>query len=244
MSKRIPILVALVLAAVPGRTPAQAADPFRLDPQARIALIGGGLGSRMIHFGHFDTELHLRYPEHQLFIRNLCDEGNTPSFRPHSARKNQLGFPGADKFALPYCDGKLHGGQGHFETDEQWLARLKPDVLVAFFGFSESFQGLAGLKNFRAELDAFLKHTLAQKYNGSAAPRLALVSPTAIQDLSASLDVPDGKAHNPTLAAYASVMEAVAGENGVLFVDAFKASQGWYRAAKEPLTTDGVLLNE
>jgi putative heme-binding domain-containing protein len=39
-------------------------------------------------------------------------------------------------------------------------------------------------------------------------------------------------------------MEAVAGENGVLFVDAFRASQGWYRESKEPLTIDGALLND
>jgi len=247
MSGQLPVVLALVFATLtipPGRAPAQAADPFRIDKQARVVLMGNGLGSRMIHFGHFETELHLRYPDHQLTVRNLCDEGNTPSFRPHSSRKNQLGFPGAEKFALPYCDGKLAGGEGHFETDEQWLGRLKPDVLIAFFGFNESFQGLAGLKHFRAELDAFLKHTLGQKYNGTAAPKLALVSPTAIQNLSATLDVPDGRLQNPVLAATTSVMEAVAGENGVLFVDAFRASHTWYRESKEPLTTDGALLNE
>ncbi len=242
MSRRFPVVVALAFAVLPAWT--QASDPFRIEKQARIVLMGNGLGSRMIHSGHFETELHVRYPEHQLWVRNMCDEGNTPSFRPHSARKNQLGFPGADKFALPYCDGKLAGGEGHFETEEQWLARLKPDVLIAFFGFNESFQGTAGLPNFRAELDAFLKHTLAQSYNGKAPAKLALVSPTAIQDLSAKLDVPDGRLQNPLLATYTSVMEAVAGENGVLFVDAFRASQGWYRESKEPLTADGALLNE
>jgi putative heme-binding domain-containing protein len=244
MSRRVLVVFALVLAFLPGWTPEQASDPFRIDKQARIVLMGNGLGSRMIHFGHFETELQLRYPEHNLLVRNMCDEGNTPSFRPHSSRKNQLGFPGADKFALPYCDGKIAGGEGHFDTEEQWLARLKPEVLIAFFGFNESFQGLAGLKNFRAELEAFLKHTLAQNYNGTAPPKLALVSPTAIQDLSATLDVPDGRLQNPLLAAYTSTMEAVAGENGVLFVDAFRASQTWYRESKEALTADGALLNE
>jgi putative heme-binding domain-containing protein len=223
---------------------AQAPDALPLGKDARIVLMGAGLGSRMLHFGHFDTELHVRHPEHKLWIRNLCDEGNTPSFRPHSSRKDQLGFPGAEKLAAPYCDGRIAGGEGHFETEEQWLARLKPDVLVAFFGFSESFQGLAGLPHYRAELDAFLKHTLKQNYNGTAPPKLALVSPTAIQDLSATLDVPDGRLHNPVLAAYVSVMEAVAAENGVLFADAFRASQAWYRESKEPLTTDGALLND
>jgi len=247
MSRRLPVVLALacaILAILPGRAPAQSVEPFRLEKQARIVLLGNGLGSRMIHFGHFETELQLRYPEQQLFVRNMCDEGATPSFRPHSARANQLGFPGAEKFAQVYCDGRLHGGKGHFETDEQWLARLKPDVLILFFGSNESFQGMAGLGNFRAELDAFLKHTKGQSYNGTAAPKLALVSPTAIQDLSAVLDVPDGRVQNPVLAAYTSVMEAVAAENGVLFVDAYRASQAWYRESRAPLSTDGALLNE
>lgn len=233
--------LALLLLASPVQ---QAPGTIALEKGARVVLMGNGLGSRMTHTGLFETELQLRHPDLQLLVRNICDEGNTPSFRPHSSRKNQLGFPGADKFALPYCDGKLAGGEGHFETEEQWLARLKPDVLLAFFGFNESFQGLAGLKNYRAELDAFLKHTLAQTYNGKAPAKLALVSPTAIQDLSAVLDVPDGRLQNPVLAAYTSVMEAVAAENGVLFVDAFRASQTWYRESKEALTVDGALLNE
>jgi putative heme-binding domain-containing protein len=218
--------------------------PLRLEPDARIVLIGGGPGARMIHFGNFETELHLRHPEHRLVVRNMCDEGNTPAFRPHSARKNQLGFPGAEKFALRYAEGRLAPGEGFFPTDEEWLALLKADVLIAFFGFNESFQGMAGLEPFREELDAFVRHTLAQKYNGAAPPRLVLVSPTAIQDLSATMDVPDGKTQNSVLAAYTSVLEAVARKHGVLFADAFHASQAWYRESRTPLTVDGVLLNE
>jgi putative heme-binding domain-containing protein len=218
--------------------------PIRLEKEARIVLLGGGPGARMIHFGHFETEIHLRHPDHRLVVRNMCDEGNTPSFRPHSARKNQLGFPGAEKFALRYGDGRLAPGEGFFPTEEEWLAQLKPDVLIAFFGFNESFQGMAGLEPFREELDAFVRHTLAQKYNGAAPPRLVLVSPTAIQDLSASMDVPDGKTHNPVLAAYASVLESVARAHGVRFIDAFHASQAWFRESKAPLTIDGVLLND
>jgi putative heme-binding domain-containing protein len=243
MSRPVPAFVLLVLTLLPGWTPPQA-EPIKLDKQARIVLLGNGLGSRMIHFGHFDTELHVRYPDHQLVVRNMCDEANTPSFRPHSARKIQVGFPGAEKFALPYCDGKVANAEGFLETEDQWLGRLKPDVLIAFFGFNESFQGLPGLKNYREELDAFLKYTLSQKYNGASAPKIVLVSPTAIQDLSAAMDVPDGRLQNPLLAAYASVMEAVANENGVLYVDVFRASQTWYRESKEPLTADGALLNE
>ena len=49
-----------------------------LEKENRIVLIGNNLCSRMLNFGHFETEIHLRYPDHQLFIRNMCDGGNTP----------------------------------------------------------------------------------------------------------------------------------------------------------------------
>ncbi|MEX2213223.1 MAG: PVC-type heme-binding CxxCH protein [Phycisphaeraceae bacterium] len=219
-------------------------DLIKLKAGSRIVLMGNGLGSRMVHFGHFETEMHLRYPDLQLFIRNMCDEGNTPSFRPHSGRANQLGFPGAEKYAGRYSDNNLANGVGHFETDEQWLARLKPDVIIAFFGFNESFQGGAGLSHFRDELNAFVNHTLSQKYNGEKGPQLVLISPTAIQDLSATLDVPNGRITNMNLAAYASAMNAVAEDNWVPFVDAYSASLKWYKETKQPLTTDGALLND
>ena len=128
-------------------------SPIELTKGARIVLIGNGLGSRMLHFGHFESGLHLRYPNHELFIRNMCDEGNTPSFRAHSGRANQLGFPGAEPFTETYTGGRLAKGAGHFETEEEWLARLRPDVIIAFFGFNESLDGLSGLNNFEGELD-------------------------------------------------------------------------------------------
>ena len=100
MIRRSAILVALAVMYVAGPSVAQEPGQFGVKKKARIVLVGNGLGSRMLHFGHFETGLHLSYPDHDLFIRNMCDEGNTPSFRPHSGRKHQLGFPGAEKFTL------------------------------------------------------------------------------------------------------------------------------------------------
>jgi glucose/arabinose dehydrogenase/mono/diheme cytochrome c family protein len=223
---------------------AQDADHAKIKPGARIVLLGNGLGSRMLHYGYFETELQLRYPNHKLFIRNICDEGNTPSFRPHSGRKNQLGFPGAEEFHGPYSDNNTADGIGHFETDEQWLTRLKPDVIIAFFGFNESFQGGKGLANFRKELDAFVNHTITQKYNGKAAAELILVTPVGYENLSAKIDVPKGHRENQNLAAYTSVMLSVADDNYVMSVDAFSPSLKWYQESNQDLTTDGALLND
>jgi mono/diheme cytochrome c family protein/glucose/arabinose dehydrogenase len=208
----------------------------------RIFLIGGNLGSRELNFGQFETEMHLRYPDNQLVIRNMCDPGDTPGFRPRSARNSPWAFPGAEKFQTEYANPS--DSQGNFPTEDEWLTRLKADVIVGFFGFSESFQGPAGLDNYKAELEAFIRHTLAQKYNGTSAPKLALVSPIAYEDLSAKMDVPNGKKENVNLALYTKAMKEVADKHNVTFVDAFGASQSWYAASAEPLTIDGTQLNE
>ena len=96
----------------------------------------------MLHFGHFETEMHLRYPNQQLFIRNMCDGGNTPGFRPHSGRFSPWAFPGAEKFQTELAN--FSNSQGHFETPDQWLTRLKADIILAFFGYNESFNGPEG----------------------------------------------------------------------------------------------------
>ncbi len=209
---------------------------------SRIVLIGNNLGSRMINFGHFDTEMHLRNPDSMLFIRNMCDGGNTPGFRPHAGRVSPWAFPGAEKFQdelATYSDS-----QGKFETEDEWLTRLKADIIIAFFGYNESFQGKAGLENYKAELDAFIKHTQSQRYNGQAPPQLAIVSPIAFEDLSKQSDLPNGKQENINLALYTAAMKQVAAKNNVLVVDAFTPSQEWYNITDAPLTTDGFQLTD
>src|SRR5690606_699859 len=157
-------------------------EPLEIKKGTRIALIGGNLGSRMMNYGYFETEMHLRYPDSTLFIRNMCDGGNTPGFRPHAGRNSPWAFPGAEKFQTELAHSS--GSEGHFETTDQWLTRLKADIILAFFGYGESFQGKDGVENYKAELDAFIKHSLKQKYNGVAPVQLAIVSPIAFEDLS------------------------------------------------------------
>ena len=115
--------------------------------------------------------------------------------------------------------------------------------MLAFFGFNSSFDGPTHVERYEKELDAFLRHTLSISYNGKTPPRLALISPTAVQDLSASQDTPDGKAINSNLRLYTSASAKIAAKNNVLFVDAFKSSLGWYKDGKR-YTTDGALLND
>jgi len=215
---------------------------IKVEKGSHISLIGGNLGSRMINYDYFETEMHVRYPENSLVIRNMCDGGDTPGFRPHASRNLPWAFAGAEKFQTEYA--KNSGSEGHFDYPDQWLTRLKTDVIIAFFGFSESFQGKAGLANFKAELDAFIKYTLNQKYNGVSAPKLAIVSPIAFEDLTSKYDLPNGVKENENLLLYTNAMREVSAANKVLFVDAFTPSKAWYASTAEPLTIDGSQLND
>ncbi len=217
-------------------------EPLQLKQGSRIFLVGGNLGSRMNNYGHFETELQVRYPDNQLFIRNMCDPGDTPGFRPRSARFSPWAFPGAEKFQTEYANPS--DSQGQFPSDDEWLTRLRAEIIVGFFGFSESFQGAAGLENYKAELTAFIKHTKFQRYNGAGNPQLAIVSPIAYEDISDKVDVPDGKEINENLLLYTNAMREVCEENDVLFVDAYTPSKGWYANSVEPLTIDGSQLTD
>lgn len=194
----------------------------------------------MMNFGHFETEMHVRYPDSLLFIRNMCDGGNTPGFRPHASRVSPWAFPGAEKFQSELATNSE--SEGHFETEDQWLTRLQADIIIAFFGYNESFQGEAGLQNFKDELDAFIQYTATQKYNGRAAPQLVIVSPIAFENLSEKFDLPDGQRENANLKLYADAMREIADKNKVAFVDAFTPSRKWFETSDHPLTIDGSQL--
>ena len=213
-----------------------------LKKGAHIILIGNNLGSRMMNFGYFETELQLRYPDSLLYIRNMCDGGNTPGFRPHSGRPTPWAFPGAEKFQTELATSP--GTEGFFEYPDQWITKHKADIIIAFFGFDESFQGKAGLENYKAELDAFIKHTLQQRYNGVSAPQLVIVSPVAFEDLSKKFDLPNGKVENTNLALYTDAMKEISAKNKVHFLNVFSPTKDWFDNATTDLTIDGSQLSD
>ncbi|NKI31972.1 PVC-type heme-binding CxxCH protein [Croceivirga thetidis] len=212
-----------------------------LEENTHIALIGNNLCSRMLNFGHFETELQLRNPSKNLFIRNLCDGGNTPGFRPHSGRFSPWAFPGAERYYNELAN--YSNSQGHFETPDQWLQRLKTDKIVAFFGYNESFKGEDGLQSFKDELSDFVEHTLKQNYNGVSPPELILISPIAFQDLSHQFDLPNGQNENQNLALFTRAIKDVAEKRQVAFIDVFTETKKWFETG-EQLTIDGFQLND
>lgn len=180
-----------------------------------ISLIGNTLAERMQHHGWLETRLQSRFPQHELSFRNL-------------------GFPG-DELTL-----RLRSA--NFGTPDEWLTKTKADVVFAFFGYNESFGDEAGLAKFKQDLDAFVKSTLGQKYNGQSAPRLALFSPIAHENLH-DRNLSDGKENNRRIELYSAAMAEVAKANDVVYVDLFHPTLKLYESAKQPLTINGVHLN-
>lgn len=219
------------------------ADPVFTAPAEgeRIVMIGNGLGERMQYTGSFEAQLHLRYPGHRLVVRNLCFPGDTPSYRPRAGRSSPWAFAGAEKFRPELA---RHRGQGQYPSEDEWLTLCKPDTILALFGYNESFDGPAGLGRFRAELDAFVTHTLAQKYNGTSPPKLVLVSPIAFEDLREWLELPDGTQENARLELYTAEMRKAAAARKVGFIDLFTPTLKLYEETKEYLTLNGFALND
>ncbi|QTN33953.1 HEAT repeat domain-containing protein [Akkermansiaceae bacterium] len=231
MKRLLPLCALLTLSAA-------SAAPKAPAKGETIVLLGNGLGERMVDHPYLEARLQMAYPAENLTIRNICRPGDTPGFRPHPSRKSQWAFPGAEKF---HPQHQIHAGQGHHPTPDEWLTELKADTLIAFFGYNESFDGPSGIANFKGELEAFIKHTAAQKYNGKAAPRLVLVSPISYENLSAKRDLPDGRAENANLALYTQAMAEVAASTGTEFVDVYKPTHDLYPSSEKPFTRNGFL---
>lgn len=212
---------AVLLTAVLSQGPCSivaASEPARLKLRQadRIVIIGNTLAERMQHAGHFETLLHSRFPNHNLVVRNIGWSADELTLQPRSQ------------------DFQDHG---HTLRDH------KPDVVIACFGFNESFAGPQGLKKFEADLDKFITATKKAKYNGSSAPQLVLLSPIAQEDLGKP-GLTDGKANNKNIKLYTDAMAAIARKHAVLFVDLFSPTKKMMSSGPKKLTINGVHLSD
>lgn len=216
------VLFALLLGAVAAgsaRPQAQApATPARLElrPHDRIALVGNTLAERQQLFNHFETALLTHFATYDLTVRNLSRSGDTLTLQPRP---------------LNFGDAATH------------LTAQRADVIVAFFGLNESFDGEAGLPQFERDLEGWIATQRAARYNGKEAPRLLLVSPIAHEKL-ARLTHVDSEARNRELARYTEAMRATAAKNSVPFADVFTPMRDAMAKASTPLTINGIHLTE
>jgi glucose/arabinose dehydrogenase len=208
-------VLAIVLVLPPLRS-ADSAPRLELKKGDRVVLIGNTLIERMQYFGHFDTLLHSRFPNLDLVVRNLGWSADELTLRPRSQ-----GF----------------ASHGHELKDH------KPDVILAGFGFNESFAGKERLGKFETDLAEFIRVTTTTKYNGTSAPKLVLISPIAHENLG-NPDLPDGKADNENLKLYTAAMAKLAAKEHIPFVDLFTPTLELMKSARSHLTINGIHLND
>jgi len=173
------------------------AQELKLQPGDHIAVIGNTLADRLQHDGSLEARLHYHLPGHKLVFRDLGFSGDSLTERPRS-----------DNFGSP----------------DEWLTKVQADVIIACFGYNESWGGEAGVRQFREQLQAFITHTQSQKYNGRSAPRLVLCSPTFFENLRLPY-LPEGSRQNRNIELYTQALRDVAATAGLPFVDLFKATR-------------------
>ncbi len=191
--------------------------PLTLKKGEHVVFIGNGLFEQMQEHGSFEAMLFQRFPTHELVLRTLAWSADEVNLMPRP-----------DEF------GDLHT---HLEAQ-------KADVILAAFGFNESFKGVEAVPEFERNLARLITSLKTHKYNGKSAPRIVLVSPVAFESLGAPL--PDGVESNVRLAAYTKAMAKVAKSCRVGFVDAFTPTLTAMQAPnkKTKLTYNGIHLTD
>lgn len=176
------------------------------------------MADRFQHSGWLETYFHAKYPDDNLVFRNLAAPGDEVARRERS--------------------------EG-FGSQDDWLSKVKADVVFAFFGWDESFQGPAGLEKFRKDLATFLQETKKKNYSGKDPARVVLFSPIAEErNIDSNFPAPS---NNGNLRLYSEAMVDVARENNVPFVDLFGPSTELFTEAAgkgQSLTINGIHLNE
>lgn len=188
--------------------------PFAFQQGDIVAILGNGLPDRMQHDGWLETLLQSELRGQQVHFRNMSASGDRPNSYPRSGGATSM---------------------------TEYLRHVKADVVFAFFGYNESYDGKPD--EFKQQLLEFVKKTRGSKANGKTFPRIVLFSPIAHEDVH-SPNVPDGKAHNAQLESYTKATEAAAKEAGVEYVDLFHPSLELFQKASTPLTINGVHLTE
>ena len=190
--------------------------PFRFQAEDSVALIGNGLADRFQHDGWFETLLQAELAGRQVSFRNMAISGDRP-----------------DKFPR-------HKG---FTNMPDYLRRIEADVVLAFFGYNESWDGIDKASEHRDRLVRMVKDLRSAQPNGESFPRFVLFSPIAFEN-TGDPNLPDGVAHNTRLAAYTEATRAAAELAGCAYVDLFTPTFQLFEASDERYTINGLHLNE
>ena len=210
------LIAALTLTLAVGAAQGQNQTPLQLNKADHVTMIGNALPERMNHFGWFETLIHSRFPQKDLTVRNIGYAGDM-------------------------LDSRLR--VKNYGSQDDWLRRTNTDVIFAFFGFNESFEGKAGLDDFKNQLANFIDHVRNKQYNGESKPRLVLFSPIAAENQK-SHDLPEASNNNRRLEMYTKAMQQVAAEHEAHFVNLFAPSKQLFQNHDKALTINSVHLDK
>ncbi len=227
------ILIFFVALSLP--QPVIAQEAVTAQAGDKVVILGNTLAERMQYFNYWETLLHRRFPQQKLVVRNLGWSGDTIGSRMRSQ------------------DFQDHG---HTLVDHQ------PNLILAMFGYSESFAGQSGIAAFEEKLIQFVDDLKTLKYpsksykRGSYEPmiqdkegkandqvQLVLVSPIACENID-SRGISAGTDNNANLALYTAAIKRVAQKKGVRFVDLFAPTKKLFAESERPLTINGIHLGD
>lgn len=226
--------------------------PAKFDPKkgSHIVLLGNTFADRMRHYGYFETLLQKSYPDRQLTLRNMGWSADEVGLQPRP-----LNFPGFRMSTPPPIEKKEVGFETYkyesapinmpvalnFTGLNQDLTEQQADIIFLCFGMNEAFKGKAGLPQFQKDLEVFTNNLRSNKYNGTSAPQLVLVSPIAHEDLGGYFPKPDE--HNQNLRLYTDAMRQFALAKNMVFVDLFTPTIARGKNGN-PITINGIHLND
>ncbi|HMO91741.1 MAG TPA: GDSL-type esterase/lipase family protein [Pirellulaceae bacterium] len=187
------LIIGLLVFSSADRAQPQTQAQLVLNKNDHIAIIGNTMAERLQHDAWFESYVNQAFPESNLTIRNLGFSADTLTVRLRSAG---------------------------FGSPDEWLTRCQADVVIAMFGYNESWGGVAGIAQFRSDLVKFIERTQSQSYNGKSQPRVAIVGPAPLQ-------IRDNPYMPPThvedvnrmIQLYSGVMREVSEQHNVPFVD-------------------------
>jgi hypothetical protein len=188
--------IALVLSASPGI--AQPKPVFLLHSGDRVVLVGDTLIEREQTYGYLEQRLTARFPEANVTFRNLGWSADTP------AGESRASFD----FDKP--------GRG-FEMLKEEIAAVQPTVVIVGYGMASSFNGMAGLAEFKAQYNKLLD--AIQDICTNKPVRFVLLSPIRHENL--GLPLPDPTEHNIQLALYTSAIDEIARTKSHAFISLF-----------------------
>lgn len=186
--------------------------PLKLAAGDRIALIGNTLFEREVDFGALEALIQASHSGLNLAVRNLAWSADAIGLQPRP-----------DNFA----------------DTEQHLVHERASVILAAFGYNESFENSANDAALKERFVAYLRALAGKSYDGKGAPRVVLVSPAPNQNVPF---IPAGDLNNARLQQITALMRESAVEAGVGFVDVFTPLASKFTIEKEPYTTNGVHL--